>query len=63
MIITIEISRGLLKEAMRTARVKTEAETIAMGLQELINKARLDRLRDLRGKVEFTVNAWQTRCR
>lgn len=60
---TVDISGDLLKEAMRVTQVRTKTTAIVMGLQELINKAKLDSLRALRGKVDFTIDTRQTRRR
>ena len=60
---TVVVSETLLKEAMRVTGIKVKTTAIAMGLQELINKTRTDRLRGLRGKADLIVGVRQARHR
>lgn len=60
---TIDLPGDLLTEAMRLAHVKTKTMAITLGLQELINRYRLDQLRLLRGKVSLTIDLKKSRRR
>lgn len=60
---TIELSDDLLTQAMRLSHVKTKTMAITLGLQELINKYRLDALRALRGKIDLTTDVRKSRRR
>lgn len=60
---TIELPDELVEQAMRVAHVKTKTMAIALGLQELINKSRLESLRALRGRVDLTVDLHKSRRR
>ena len=60
---TIDISGELLTEAMKVSHVRTKTMAIVLGLQELINKARWERLRGLRGKVDLAVDVRRSRRR
>lgn len=60
---TIDISAELLEEAMKAAHVRTKTMAIVLGLQELINKSRLDRLRALRGKIDLATDLRKSRRR
>ncbi len=60
---TIDISEELLSEAMRVSHVKTKTMAIVLGLQELVNKARWERLRALRGKLDLVVDIRRSRRR
>ncbi len=60
---TIDLPDELVEQAMRVAHVKTKTMAIALGLQELINKSRLDALRSLRGRVELTIDPRKSRRR
>lgn len=60
---TVELPDELVAEAMRVSHVKTKTTAITLGLQELINKYRLDALRLLRGKVDLTMDLRKSRQR
>ena len=60
---TVELPEELLVEAMRLSHVKTKTTAITLGLQELINKYRLDALRSLRGRIELTTDIRKARRR
>ena len=60
---TIDISETLLEQAMRVAHVKTKTMAIVLGLQELVNKYRLDELRGIRGKVDLATDIKKSRRR
>jgi Arc/MetJ family transcription regulator len=60
---TIELPDELLDEAMRVSHVRTKTMAIVLGLQELINKYRLDALRALRGKIDLMTDIRKSRRR
>lgn len=60
---TIELPDELIAEAMRVSHVKTKTTAITLGLQELINKHRLEELRALRGKVDLGIDIRKSRRR
>lgn len=60
---TIELPGELVAEAMRVSHVKTKTTAIVLGLQELINKYRLEALRSLRGKVDLNLDVRKSRRR
>ena len=60
---TIDIPSDLLGDAMRLAHTKTKTMTVILGLQELINHHKLQRLRALRGKIKLTTDVRMARKR
>ncbi len=60
---TIELPDELMAEAMRVSHVKTKTMAIALGLQELINRQRLEGLRLLRGKIQLGTDVRKSRRR
>lgn len=60
---TIELPDGLIAEAMKVSHVKTKTMAITLGLQELINKRRIEDLRALRGKIDLSINIRKSRKR
>ena len=60
---TVEIPDDLLSEALRTSQAKTKTMVIVLGLKELINRHKLDRLRALRGQVPLTLDIDKARKR
>lgn len=60
---TLELPSDLLEEAMKVSHVRTKTMAIVLGLQELINKYRLDRLRSLRGRMDMVVDLKKSRRR
>jgi len=60
---TIEIPDTLMKEALRASQAKTKTMVIVLGLQELINRHKLDQLRALRGRIEMTIDVSKSRDR
>lgn len=60
---TIDLPEQLLAEAMRASHAKTKTMAIALGLQELINRRKLDQLRELRGKIRLTTDVAAARKR
>ncbi len=60
---TVDIPTDLLGDAMRLARAKTKTMTIILGLRELINRHKLEKLRALRGKIKLTTDVRMARKR
>lgn len=60
---TLDIPDKLLHEALRASHAKTKTMVVVLGLQELINRHKLDQLRALRGQVEIMVDLQKTRDR
>lgn len=60
---TIDISPELLEEAMKAAHARTKTMAIVLGLQELINRSRMSRLRSLRGKIDMATDLRKSRRR
>lgn len=60
---TVNIPEGLLEQAMEVSGAQTKSMAIAMGLQELINKRRIDRLRALRGRLDLELSLLESRKR
>lgn len=60
---TIELPDTLVMEAMRVAHVTTKTTAIRLGLEELINRYRLEALRALRGKIDLALDLRKSRRR
>ena len=60
---TIDIPDDLLAQALQASHAKTKTMAIVMGLQELINRRKLDQLRALRGRVELKTDVRAVRRR
>lgn len=60
---TVEIPDRLMQDALRTSGAKTKTMTIVLGLQELLNRHRLEQLRALRGGLRITVDVRKARRR
>ena len=60
---TVEIPDELMAHAMKVSQVKTKTMVIVLGLQELINRHRLEQLRTLQGRVELTTDWRKARKR
>jgi len=60
---TVDLPEELLDEAMRVSHVKTKTTAITLGLQELINRYRLDTLRGLRGQIALATDVRRARRR
>ena len=60
---TIELPDDLIAEAMKVSHVKTKTTVITLGLQELINKHRIEALRALRGKMDLSIDIRKSRKR
>ena len=52
---TLDLPDGLLAAAQRACGAKTETMTVVMALQQLVNAAKIEELRGLRGKVRLDV--------
>ena len=53
---TLDLPEDLLKEAMQLSNVRTKTGTVILSLQELINKRKIERLRELKGKLDLDVD-------
>lgn len=60
---TIDIPELLLEEARRAANLLTKRETVIAGLEELIRKARREKLRSLSGGMRLHVDVSRSRER
>jgi len=53
---TLDLPEDLLKEAMQISNARTKTGTVILSLQELINKRKIERLRDLKGKLDLDID-------
>jgi len=53
---TLDLPEDLLKEAMQLSNARTKTGTVILSLQELINKRKIERLRDLKGKLDLDID-------
>ena len=53
---TLDLPDGLLAEAQKVCGAKTKTITVVMALQQLVNAAKIEQLRALRGKVRLDVD-------
>jgi len=53
---TLDLPDGLLAEAQKACGAKTKTMTVVMALQQLVNAAKIEQLRALRGKVRLDVD-------
>ena len=53
---TLDLPDGLLAAAQRACGAKTKTITVVMALQQLVNAAKIEELRGLRGKVRLDVD-------
>jgi Arc/MetJ family transcription regulator len=53
---TLDLPNGLLAEAQQACGAKTKTMTVVMALQQLVNAAKIEQLRFLRGKVRLDVD-------
>ena len=60
---TVEIPDDLMAEALRASHAKTKAQVVMLGLRALINRYKLQQLRELRGHVNLTTKWHDARNR
>jgi hypothetical protein len=60
---TVILPDRLLHEALQVTKARTKTMVIVLGLQELINRHKLDQLRALRGRVRLTTDVSRSRKR
>ena len=60
---TVDIPEALMRDALQVSQAKTKTMAIILGLQELINRHKLEQLRALRGRVELTTDVRASRKR
>mgnify|MGYP001565608268 CR=1 FL=1 len=60
---TLDIPEDLIKDAIHVSHAKTKTMAVIFGLQELINRHKLEQLRTLRGKIPLTTNTRISRKR
>ncbi len=60
---TVDLPENLLEEARRATDSKTMRETIVLGLEELIKKAKREELRQLAGKIKIDFDPSVSRSR
>ena len=53
---TLDLPDGLLAAAQRACGARTKTMTVVMALQHLVNAAKIEQLRALRGKVPLSVD-------
>lgn len=53
---TLDIPEKLLAEARELARANTKTMTVILALQELIHARKIERLRELKGKLDLDVD-------
>ena len=53
---TLDLPDGLLAAAQRACGARTKTMTVVMALQHLVNAAKIEQLRALRGKVRLSVD-------
>ncbi len=53
---TLDLPDGLLAAAQRACGAKTKTMTVVMALQQLVNAAKIEQLRALRGKIRLDVD-------
>lgn len=60
---TIELSEQLVRKAQKACGAKTKTMAIVLGLQELIHKAEIEKLRKLKGKISLAIDLTKSRNR
>jgi hypothetical protein len=60
---TVEVPDGLMHDALQVSQARTKTMAIILGLQELINRHKLEQLRTLRGSLELTTAVRKARRR
>ena len=58
---TLDIPDDLLEQARRASQSRTKRETVLAGLEALIRRARIEELRQLRGKLDLKVDLHRSR--
>ena len=53
---TLDLPDGLVAEAQKACGAKTKTMTVVMALQQLVNVAKIEQLRALRGKIRLDVD-------
>ena len=53
---TLDLPEDLLKEAMQLSNARTKTGTVILSLQELISKRKIERLRELKGKLDLDID-------
>ncbi len=53
---TLDLPDGLLAEAQKACGARTKTMTVVMALQQLVNAAKIDQIRALRGKIRLDVD-------
>lgn len=53
---TLDLPDGLLERAQRACGARTKTMTVVMALQQLVNAAKIEQLRALRGKIRLDVD-------
>jgi hypothetical protein len=53
---TRDLPNGLLERAQRSCGARTKTKTVIIALQQLVNAAKIDQLRALRGKIHLDVD-------
>jgi len=53
---TLDLPDGLLASAQRACGARTKTMTVVMALQQLVNAAKIEQLRALRGKIRLDVD-------
>lgn len=53
---TLDIPENLLLEAMRVTKARTKTEVIKFALENIIQKNKLKKLKNYRGKIELDIN-------
>ena len=53
---TLDLPDGLLAAAQRACGARTKTMTVVIALQQLVNAAKIEQLRALRGKVRLDVD-------
>jgi Arc/MetJ family transcription regulator len=60
---TVDLPEKLIEEARRVTDSKTMRETLILGLKELVNKDKRERLRQLAGKIHIDFDPSISRSR
>ena len=53
---TVDIPEALLEQARKTLGVKTKTQAIIISLKEVINKNKIEKLRELKGKIKLNID-------